>query len=68
MPDMDGPQVAAQMAADAHLNAVPVIFVTATVMKQGVHVLPASLAGRPVIPKPVSMIELRACLDHLFCP
>ena len=65
MPDMDGHQVAAQFAADATLASVPIIFLTATVMKRGVDTLPASLAGRPVIPKPVSMRELRACLAQI---
>ena len=66
MPDMDGHQVAAQLAADGQLKSVPIIFLTATVMRHGVNAQPASLAGHPVIPKPVSLPELRTCLEHLF--
>ncbi len=66
MPDLDGPQVAAQLAADAQLRAVPIIFLTATAMKRDADAPPTALAGRPVIPKPVSMPELRACLERCF--
>ncbi len=65
MPDMDGHQIAAQLAADAQLASVPIIFLTATVMKRGVETSPTSLAGRPVIPKPVSMSELRSRLETI---
>ena len=66
MPDMDGHQVAAQLAADGRLKSVPIVFLTATVMKRGGDTPPTALAGRPVIPKPVSLPELRACLEHIF--
>jgi CheY-like chemotaxis protein len=66
MPDMDGPTVAKQLAADERLKSVPIVFLTATVMKRGVSVPPPDLVGHPVIPKPVSMSELRACLERLL--
>ena len=66
MPDMDGHQIAGQLAADGQLKNVPIIFLTATVMKQGTQAPPTPLAGRPVIPKPVSMPELRTCLEQLL--
>lgn len=66
MPDMDGHQIAGQLAADGQLKNIPIIFLTATVMKPGTHAPPTSLAGRPVIPKPVSMAELRTCLEQLL--
>jgi len=52
MPDLDGGDVAAQLKSDASLKDVPVIFLTATVLKEEVGDKGKMIGGYPFIPKP----------------
>jgi CheY-like chemotaxis protein len=52
MPDLDGGDVAAQLKGDAKLKNVPVVFLTATVLKEEVAKKGGSIGGYPFIPKP----------------
>jgi len=52
MPDLDGGDVLAQLKADPNLKDVPVVFLTATVLKEEVAKKGGSIGGYPFIPKP----------------
>src|SRR5579884_1535691 len=52
MPEMDGGDVLAQFKDDANLRSVPVIFLTATVLKEEVSSQGGTIGGYPFIPKP----------------
>jgi len=52
MPDLDGGDVASQLKSDALLKDVPVIFLTATVLKEEVGDKGKVIGGYPFIPKP----------------
>jgi CheY-like chemotaxis protein len=52
MPDLDGGDVLAQLKDDRELRNVPVVFLTATVLKEEVAKEGGSIGGRPFIPKP----------------
>ena len=52
MPDLDGGDVAAQFKSDPTLKDVPVIFLTATVLKEEVGDKGTMIGGYPFIPKP----------------
>jgi two-component system OmpR family response regulator len=52
MPDLDGGDVLAQLKADANLKGVPVVFLTATVLKEDVARNGGSIGGYPFIAKP----------------
>jgi len=52
MPDLDGGDVASQFKADPNLKNVPVIFLTATVLKEEVGDKGKMIGGYPFIPKP----------------
>ncbi len=52
MPDLDGGDVLAQLKGDARLKDVPVVFLTATILKEEMAKKGASIGGYPAIPKP----------------
>lgn len=52
MPDLDGGDVLAQLKADPNLKDVPVVFLTATVLKEEIAKKGGSIGGYPFIPKP----------------
>jgi DNA-binding response OmpR family regulator len=52
MPDLDGGDVLAQLKGDPKLKDVPVVFLTATVLKEEVAKKGGSIGGYPYIPKP----------------
>ena len=63
MPDMDGGDVLAQLRDDPKLKGVPVIFLTATVLKEEVKSKGGTIAGQPFIPKPFEIKTLLAAID-----
>lgn len=58
MPDMSGAQVAEELLLDARTKDIPIIFVTALVMKDEVVKEAGRMGGREFIAKPVSKEEL----------
>ena len=63
MPDMDGSDVAIQLAeADATRN-IPVVFLTAMVKKEEAHGPGNKIAGRVFLAKPVKLQELIDCIE-----
>jgi CheY-like chemotaxis protein len=57
MPQVDGGEIAAQIAADPELQTTPIIFLTALVTKAeakaGLHI-----QGHPILAKPINIPEL----------
>ena len=58
MPGMDGSEVAAQLRADARVNTIPVIFLTAALRKQEEYATGGFIGGHPFIAKPFKAEEL----------
>jgi len=63
MPELDGGDVLAQLKDDANLKAIPVIFLTATVLKEEVSSQGGTIGGYPFIPKPFQMEKLVERID-----
>lgn len=62
MPDMDGSEIAAQLKEDEKLKNIPVVFLTAIVMKKEVDGSGGVIGGHPFIAKPVSTQQLLAAI------
>ena len=63
MPEMDGGDVLALFKEDANLRNLPVIFLTATVLKEEIKSKGGTIGGYPCIPKPFQMETLIAQID-----
>ena len=64
MPDLDGTQLFDQLRADPELDAIPVVFLSASSQRN----LPEAARGRDataMLSKPFSPAELRALVDRL---
>lgn len=68
MPDMDGGDVLAQLKGDAALKDVPIVFLTATVLKEEVAKQGGSIGGYPFIPKPFQTEVLLARIEKMLPP
>ena len=64
MPEMDGGDVVAQLKDDPNLKSVPIIFITATVLKEEVKSQGGTIGGYPFIPKPFEIETLVARIDN----
>jgi CheY-like chemotaxis protein len=63
MPEIDGGDVLARLKGEATLKDVPVIFLTAMVLKDEIGKKGATIGGRPALPKPVQTETLLAAID-----
>jgi DNA-binding response OmpR family regulator len=63
MPDLDGGDVLSLLKDDANLSKVPVIFITATVLKEEVRSKGGTIGGHPFIPKPFKVETLIKSID-----
>ena len=63
MPEMDGGDVLALFKDDPGLRNVPVIFLTATVLKEEIKSKGGTIGGYPCIPKPFQMETLISQID-----
>lgn len=68
MPDMDGGDVLIQLKDDPNLSKVPVIFLTATVLKEEIKSKGGTIGGHPFIPKPFQMKTLIDAIDVSLNP
>jgi CheY-like chemotaxis protein len=66
MPDMEGGDVAAAVDADPKLKHVPIIFLTATVLREELSGPVAFIGGRPFMAKPVDMDALAATIEKVL--
>ena len=64
MPDMDGGEVASQVAADEKLKNIPIVFLTATVTKGEERVI----AGHPFLAKPAKGEQVIDCIQQHLGP
>ncbi len=64
MPGMDGGELAACFKASPKLNAVPIVFLTATITKGEVEASGGRVGGQSFLAKPVVLKEVAACLKH----
>jgi DNA-binding response OmpR family regulator len=62
MPNMDGGQVLAGILADSQLKSTPVIFLTATISKQGLDARGRKIANYPFLAKPFDFKDLEAMI------
>jgi CheY-like chemotaxis protein len=68
MPDRSGYEVAAQLKANAPVSQTPVVFLTATVLKDEAGRRSDRLAGYPVLAKPVSVEGVIECIEEHVGP
>lgn len=65
MPRMDGGDAAAQIRKDPVLAQIPIVFLTAIVSRK--EAAPGELIGGfPFLSKPVSLEDLRGCVEKLL--
>ncbi len=68
MPESDGGDVLARLKSEPTLKDVPVIFLTAMVLKNEVGSKGATIGGRPALPKPVQTETLLNAIDRALGP
>jgi len=68
MPDLDGGDVLAQLKDDASLKDIPVVFLTATVLKEEIAKKGGFIGGYPYIPKPFRSEVLLNCIEKILPP
>ena len=68
MPDLDGGDVLAQLKGDPNLTDVPVVFLTATVLKEEVAKKGGTIGGYPFIPKPFRAEVLLDRIEKILPP
>jgi CheY-like chemotaxis protein len=66
MPELDGGDVLALLKDDPNLAHVPVVFLTATVLKEEVNSNRGTIGGYPFISKPFEVDTLLARIDTLL--
>lgn len=64
MPRMDGGGVLSLIRADSLLRGIPVVFLTATVLKKEVYEHNGTIGGEFFIAKPVGARELIECIEE----
>jgi CheY-like chemotaxis protein len=68
MPDMDGGDVLAKFKDDPALKDIPVIFLTAMVLKEEMGRKGATIGGKTALPKPVQIDTLLAAIEKALNP
>lgn len=68
MPDLDGGDVLAQFKDDSNLRNVPVVFLTATVLKEDLAKQGGTIGGHPFIPKPFRAEVLLEKIEKMLPP
>ena len=64
MPKLDGGELASRIRATPDLKHVPIVFLTAAAAKGEVHSHGGQIGGFPFLAKPVSVQDLRACIEE----
>jgi CheY-like chemotaxis protein len=64
MPGLDGGNLAARMQADALLQRIPIVFLTAVVSSKEAGNSPKNIGGFPFLAKPVSPEALERCIEQ----
>ncbi len=63
MPNISGAEIASQIRANESLKQIPMIFLTAAVSEQEVHLPSGLMGGYPFIAKPVKIEDLIVCIE-----
>jgi len=63
MPRMPGGNVAAAFEADALLNKMPIVFLTAAVQRSRLEEMDGIISGRPCLSKPASLEEIVGMIE-----
>jgi CheY-like chemotaxis protein len=63
MPEMDGADVAVQLAGDADTKKIPLVFLTAIVEKGEVDESGHMIGGHSFLAKPVKLHEIVECIE-----
>ncbi len=63
MPDMAGGQVARQLKDSQDTSHIPIVFLTATVLKSEIESQGNMIGGHPFIAKPASVDEIVQCIE-----
>ena len=63
MPDMSGGEVARQIRDDETTKHIPIVFLTATVLKEEAESQGGIIGGNPFIAKPASADEIIECIE-----
>jgi len=64
MPDLDGGDVVSMLKDDARFANTPIVFLTATVLREEVASKGGKIGGYPFLPKPVSLEELVGIIEE----
>lgn len=64
MPGIDGGALAEQFHANAQLQKIPIVFLTAAVKREEVRAHHGQIGGLPFLAKPVDLQEVTRCLQH----
>ena len=63
LPDAEGSFIAAQISGDESINHIPVVFLTALLNREELEAKGGAMAGYPLLAKPVSLEELKECIQ-----
>jgi CheY-like chemotaxis protein len=66
MPDMEGGDIAAAIDADPRLRHTPIIFLTATILREEMDRPVDFIGGRPFMAKPIDMEALTATIEKVL--
>ena len=64
MPQLGGEEIAAQIRADATLQQIPIVFLTAAVSASDLGNTGGLIDGHPVLPKPVTADAVIQCIEE----
>ena len=64
MPHLSGTDLIAQLKTDDHLRGIPVVLLTALISDDRLEAQHGMVEGSPSLTKPVSVENLRACLEQ----
>ncbi|MBN1586284.1 MAG: response regulator [Candidatus Omnitrophica bacterium] len=63
MPDLEGSEVAFQIREDSEIGRIPIVFMTATVIKEEIGP-DGRIGGHPFLAKPVGTEDLVRCIER----
>jgi CheY-like chemotaxis protein len=68
LPGADGGEIASQIKQDPELQGIPIVFLTAALLKEEAAQRQGLIGGQPFLPKPSSMDEVIASIQKHLKP